>query len=222
MSSKSTYSLFQDLEKSLRSLVGTEESSDYDKLATYLGLAKDVHILGEKFRTVSGLSSDNQRVGFQSPVTAQHQCAESPTPNIPEVPEAEVAPGSPIYFIYKDELVKLGATSSKDNALYKKVVSLSEVGMICRILSHLLSASPVVSVADIKNELGPTYPNYRIQITLMALVSIGVMAQVGRGKYSLGSEVHQTPSHRDLIASLEMLPVNEHALALIDSQRKKS
>lgn len=221
MSTKSTYSLFQDLEKSLRSLVGTEDGSDYNKLTSYLGLAKDVHDLGEQFRNVSGLSSEKQNVSSQGKPVASRQAAVTAHTTMQNAHRFVIAPGSPIYFIHNDELIKIGSTNSEDGALYKKSVSLSEVDMVCRPLCQLLSTSPVVSVSEIKEAMGPSFPLYKVQTVLLALVASGGLKQTGRGKYSSGADVRDELSPDSLVASLRLLPVNDQALARVDNHFRR-
>lgn len=224
MPDTSTYSLFRDLENSLRSLVGTEESSDYNKLAAYLSLAKKVHDLGEQFRNISKSSVDNQHISFQGATEAVRRFADATAQmNVQNNHRFVVAPGSPAYFVYNDELIKLGATNSGDGTLYKKSVPLSEVEAVCQLLCKLLSKSSVVSVTDIRENLGPTFPTYKIQTILLALVASGGLAQSGRGKYSLKSDAQDAFSSDNLIASLRLLPVSERALHLAESRsRRKS
>ena len=195
MSVDSTALLFQKLESSLRSLVGAEDISDYEKLAAYLNLAKEVHSLGEQFRNINGsfsssCSEELPKTSFPNMSVVTNLRLQHDSKSI----DSTLNPGSPIYFVYNDELIKLGIANSGGSKLYKKSVKLS---------------------ADIQSELKGC-PLYRIQTTLLALVAAGALQQPSRGKYSLSSPSHGNSSPSDLIDSIRQLPVDERVLELIN------
>lgn len=216
MSVDSTALLFQKLESSLRSLVGAEDISDYEKLAAYLNLAKEVHSLGEQFRNINGsfsssCSEELPKTSFPNMSVVTNLRLQHDSKSI----DSTLNPGSPIYFVYNDELIKLGIANSGGSKLYKKSVKLSEVKSIARAFLRLAGASPVVCAADIQSELKGC-PLYRIQTTLLALVAAGALQQPSRGKYSLSSPSHGNSSPSDLIDSIRQLPVDERVLELIN------
>lgn len=214
MSVESTTSLFRELEGSLRSLVGSEDISDYERLAAYLNLAKEVHCLGKQFQNIVGSPANSNSRELPKAGSPKKSAATSIRLHHDlETLDPTLNPGSPIYFVYNDELIKLGVAHSGGAKLYKKSVKLTEVKSIASAFIHLAATSPVVGAADIQDELKGC-PLYKIQTTLLALVVAGALQQMSRGKYSLSSLFHRLPSPGDLIDSIRQLPVNERALEL--------
>lgn len=214
MSTNDTSRLFRELEKSLLAKVSCGDTSDYDKLSAYLSLAKDVHLIGERFTALTATattSHDNRthQSGRKSSVTnAIDSSAHLPA----------LSPGTPIYFIYENQLVKIGISSSEESALYKKFVPLKDAELVCSEIEGQLRARKFVLSSALQNQLALS--DYKIQTTVMALVASGAIRQIGRGKYAATDSFLALATKDNLMNSLASMPQRVDLLQKCSAQKK--
>lgn len=122
-------------------------------------------------------------------------------------------PSSTFYFVFGDKLFKLASKEGNSKYLYKKTVQLSDVEKVLFAIRTLLTSKGYVTVSEISRFFNNEMPNYKIHIPIGALVSIGALQQLERGRYVLSGgqecsvehwidELNGLEKRRDLLESV--------------------
>lgn len=151
------------------------KTDDFVEREQCLELAKQVRELSDALR-----QDDNRSSVTELPSTSSLEQGAS------SADDAEF----PAYFIHEGFLYKVGLRG--DGRTYKKSVPKGDVGSICEVVAKLLNDSADITTSDIKAQLD-NMPDYKIQVSVMALVKIGALKGAGRGKYTLGSGTQPRP-----------------------------
>lgn len=201
---------FRDLEQALLSLVGNGDASNYDLLSFYLDCARRVHVLGEKF---------DEAVGSMTEAKANSKSRGEQTGSACSKKSSDaLSPGSPVYFVFENNLIKVGISSSEASKLYKKVVPIKDVAAICANISNHIQSHGYISSRNLIHEMA--FSEYKIQITLMALVAAGAIRQAGRGKYVQSSEYPVPLSEDNFLAMIADMPQRVDLVNAISAQEK--
>lgn len=200
---------FQTLEQSLLSLVGAGTTDNYDLLSLYLTCAHDVRRIGERFDgAVASLDAKKGEATRKNAAQKEKKPEDSRT-GVSET-RSVISKGSPIYFVSNNDLVKIGLSKSDSERLYRKVIPLGDVESICARIAEDFERLGVVSANDLKMRSG--YSDYKVQSTLMSLVSAGAMRQSGRGRYVPTEKYRSIFSAHSLMEAILDLPRHEELL----------
>lgn len=207
-----TKNLFADLEKSLRSLISEDATSDYNRLSGYLACAQEINAISKRFQQLTGQEAEvihrcQHTTNHVNDIEAEERSLDTPL---------ELSPGSPIYFIYKNNLYKIGMSSSGADRMYRKVIPADDAKSICGGIVGQLKTHSHIDSTQLQSDL--PFPGYKIQMTIMALVSAGAIRQVGRGKYAPLDELRFAPTTEKLMSIIASLPVRVNLLEKCNEQ----
>lgn len=200
---------FRTLEQSLLSLVGAGATDNYDLLSLYLTCAHDVRRIGERFDdAVANLDTKKGEATRKSAPPKEEKLEDHGT-GVSET-RSVISKGSPVYFVSDNDLVKIGLSKSDSERLYKKIIPLGDVESICARITEDFGRFGVVSANGLKMRSG--YSDYKVQSTLMSLVSAGAMRQSGRGRYVPSEKYRSIFSVHSLMEAISDLPRHEELL----------
>lgn len=204
MNYKKAIENLQAAELELRKQIATGNSAvDYDDFYDCLNYAQQINEL------IAVLKAGKTTSPKAKPVSKTPKKAETKTPKKENLP-APKADELPTYFLFNDKLWKVATRGKDSNSLYHKSVPKEDVEIVAEAISKTLKKPGSATISSIENNLRPSLPTYKTQITVMALVKAGVLKSAGRGKYSLASNRPITQS--DLMDALENMAVHTDLL----------
>ena len=206
---------FRALEQSLLSLVGAGVTEDYDLLSLYLSCAHDVRRIGERFDRATASKKATRYKASRDNAEIRKRIAQKM--GSPEYSNA-VSKGSPVYFVFNDDLIKVGLSKSSSKKLYKKIVPLNDVKSICAYIAEEFEQFDIVNANELSQKSG--YTEYKVQATLMALVFAGAIQQSGRGKYVLSEKYRSSFSVHALLEAIKSMPEHRELLEQYAAQER--
>ena len=90
---------------------------------------------------------------------------------------------SAVYFVQDGVLYKVAR--GRTGTYYKKMVPMNDAELILDYIEHALKKNDEISLSQITSEIGGIVADYKVQITISALMSCGILISGGRGFYKL-------------------------------------
>lgn len=204
MNYKKAIENLQAAELELRKQIATGNSAvDYDDFYDCLNYAQQINEL------IAVLKAGKTTPSKAKTASKAQKKTETQTPKKENTP-APKADELPTYFLFNDKLWKVATRGKDSDSLYHKSVPKEDVEIVTEAISKAFKKPGSATISSIENNLRPSLPTYKTQITVMALVKAGVLKSAGRGKYSPASDSPITQP--DLMDALENMAVHTDLL----------
>ncbi len=147
------------------------DTEDYGEKERCLHLAHEIRDIQEEI------------VEFDKGARSSSYGFERQTPAVIEEPKEKALSSTqfPVYFFHGNKLYKVGTRRDSSTELYKKTVPIESFRDISSAIVDLARGGDF-TIAQLRGRLG-NVPEYRLQVTVMALVKSGILQVKGRGRY---------------------------------------